>query len=60
MIITIENKNCIGKVIAKERNYENDELDPSEEYFRKKKKILMMKHTSLKKSQNRHIINNGS
>ena len=30
-------KKCISKVMEKERDYDNDGLDPSEEYFRKKK-----------------------
>ena len=30
--------NLIKQVMGKERNYDNDGLDPSEEYFRKKKK----------------------
>ena len=31
-------KKCIRQLMEKERNYDNDGLDPSEEYFRKKKK----------------------
>ena len=42
--------------MKKKRNYDNDGLDPSEEYFRKKKKILMMIPIFLQKNQNPHII----
>ena len=43
--------------MEKERNYDNDGLDPSEEYLRKKKKkVMMMIPISLQKNQNRHII----
>ena len=40
--------------MEKERNYDNDGLDPSEEYFRKKK-IMMRIPISLQKNQN-HLI----
>ena len=42
--------------MERESNYDNDGLDPSEEYFRKKKKSYDRKHISLQKNQNRHII----
>ena len=42
--------------MEKERDYDNDGLDPSEEYLRKKKKVMMMIPISLQKNQNRHII----
>ena len=32
----IESKKCTGQIMEKEHNYD-DGLDPSEEYFRKKK-----------------------
>ena len=32
--------------MEKERISDNDWLDPSEEYFRKKKKVEMMRHIS--------------
>ena len=42
--------------MERERNYDNDGLDPSEEYFRKKKKVITRQHISLQKNQNRRII----
>ena len=30
--------------MERESNYDNDVLDPFEEYFRKKKKVMMRKH----------------
>ena len=36
--IIIESKKCIKQLMEKEQNYDNDGLDPSEEYFRKNKK----------------------
>ena len=33
--------------MEKETNYDNDGLDPSEEYFRKKKKVMTRKYISL-------------
>ena len=44
--------------MEKERNYDNDGLDPSEEYLRKKKKVMMMIPISLQKNQNLRIIKN--
>ena len=41
--------------MEKERNYDNDGLDPSEEYFKKKEKGMMIP-IFLKKNQNHHII----
>ena len=41
--------------MKKERNYDNDGLDPSEEYFRKKKKVMMRIPVSLQKNQNHNI-----
>jgi len=46
--------------MEKERNYDNDGLDPSEEYFRKKKKVMMRIPIFLQKNQNHLIINKGS
>ena len=46
--------------MEKEPNYDNDGLDPSEEYFRKKKKVMMTIPIFLKKNQNHLIIDNGS
>ncbi len=43
--------------MERESDYDNDGLDPSEEYFRKKKKIMMMKPISLQRNQNHLIIN---
>ena len=37
MIIIKKNKKCIGQGMEKKRNFDNDGLDPLEEYFRKKK-----------------------
>tara|TARA_B000000532_G_C18646725_1_gene310765 strand:+ start:384 stop:536 length:153 start_codon:yes stop_codon:yes gene_type:complete len=42
-------------LMEKESDYDNDGLDPSVEYFRKK--IMMMIHISLQKNQN-HLITN--
>ena len=42
--------------MEREGNYDNDGLDPSEEYFRMKKKVMMRKHISHQKNQNRRII----
>ena len=43
--------------MERESDYDTDGLDPSEEYFRKKKKVMMMIPISLQKNQNHHIIN---
>ena len=40
----------------RERNYDNDGLDPSEEYLERRKKVMTRKHISLQKNQNRLII----
>ena len=42
--------------MEKERNYDNDGLDLSEEYFKRRKKVMMMIPIFLKKNQNHHII----
>ena len=42
--------------MEKERNYDNDGLDPSEEYFRKKKKGNDEDTYFLQKNQNHHTI----
>ena len=42
--------------MGKERNYDNDGLDPSEEYFRKKKKDNYDDTYFPQKNQNHHII----
>ena len=44
--------------MGKERNYDNDGLDPSEEYFKKKEKDNDDETYFLQKNQNRHIIKN--
>jgi len=41
--------------MERESDYDNDGLDPSEEYFRKNKKIMMKLPISLQKNQNYHI-----
>ena len=42
--------------MGKERNYDNEGLDPSEEYFREKKKVNDEETFFLQKNQNRRII----
>ena len=42
--------------MEKERNYDNDGLDPSEKYFRKKKKVITRIPISLQRNQNHLII----
>ena len=42
--------------MERESDYDNDGLDPSEEYFRKKKKVMMRIPISFQKNQNRLII----
>ena len=37
-------------------NCDNDGLDPSEEYFKKKEKVMMMIPIPLQKNQNHHTI----
>ena len=44
--------------MERDSNYDNDGLDPSEEYFRKKKKVMTRKHIFLQKNQNLRIIKN--
>ena len=48
--------------MEKKQNYDNDGLDPSEEYYRKKKKgnkkVMMRIPISLQKNQNLHITRN--
>ena len=46
--------------MERESDYDNDGLDPSEEYFRKKKKDNDDDTYSLQKNQNHPIIDNGS
>ena len=46
--------------MEKTPNYDNDGLDPSEEYFRKKKKGNDDSTYSLQKNQHHLIIDNGS
>ena len=46
--------------MEREPNYDNDGLDPSEEYFRKKKKVTMRIPIFLQKNLNHLIISNGS
>ena len=43
--------------MERESDYDIDGLDPSEEYFRKKKVMLIIILISLLKNQSRHIIN---
>ena len=42
--------------MEKERNSDNDKLDRSHEYFKKKEKLMMMIPISFHKNQNHHII----
>ena len=42
--------------MERESNYDNDGLDPLEEYFRNKKKVMTRQHISLQKNQKRRII----
>ncbi len=42
--------------MERESNYDNDVLDPSEEYFRKKKKGNDENHISLQRNQKRRIV----
>ena len=43
--------------MERESNYNNNRFDPFEEYFRKKKKVMMRIPISLQKNQNHLIIN---
>ena len=44
------------QLMERESDYDNDGLDPSEEYFRKKKKVMIMIPISFEKNQNHLII----
>ena len=45
------------KTMENEQHYDNDELDPPEKYFERRKKVMIIP-SSLQKNQNQQIIKN--